>query len=87
MNTKLIKEEHTAVTLARIFLLVDLRDFFSDLGSWGRKKINKKALKMTSQLVIKLFSELFFFFFFHFQSFFIFFIFIDISRKTVKLVW
>ena len=30
------------------FLLVDLRDFFSDLGSEGRKKINKKALKMTS---------------------------------------
>ena len=33
---------------ARIFLLVDLREFFSDLGSGGRKKINKKALKMTS---------------------------------------
>ena len=35
------------------FLLVDLQDFFSDLGSGGgggggRKKINKKALKMTS---------------------------------------
>ena len=29
------------------FLLVDLREFFSDLGSGGRKK-NKKALKMTS---------------------------------------
>ena len=29
------------------FLLVDLWDFFSDLGSGGRKKINKKALKMT----------------------------------------
>ena len=38
---------------ARIFLLVDLRGFFSDLGSGGdEKKINKKALKMTSQLVI-----------------------------------
>ena len=35
-------------TKARIFLLVDLRDFFSDLGSGGRKSINKKALKMTS---------------------------------------
>ena len=45
-------------TKARIFLLVDLREFFSDLGSGGRKKINKKvggtkkinkkALKMTS---------------------------------------
>ena len=34
--------------LARIFLLVDLRGFFSDLGSGERKKINKKALKMTS---------------------------------------
>ena len=33
---------------ARFFLLVDLWDFFSDLGSRGRKKINKKALKMTS---------------------------------------
>ena len=30
------------------FLLVDLREFFSDLGSGGTKKINKKALKMTS---------------------------------------
>ena len=30
------------------FLLVDLRDFSSDLGSGGRKKINEKALKMTS---------------------------------------
>ena len=34
---------------ARFFLLVDLREFFfSDLVSRGRKKINKKALKMTS---------------------------------------
>ena len=33
---------------ARIFLLVDLPEFFSDLGSGGRKKINKKAPKMTS---------------------------------------
>ena len=33
---------------ARVFLLVDLREFFSDLESWGRKNINKKALKMTS---------------------------------------
>ena len=52
---------------ARFFLLVDLRDFFSDLGSGGRKKINKKALKMTSKLVIFrafFFSELFSFFFF-----------------------
>ena len=32
--------------LGQIFVLVDLRDFFSDLGS-GDKKINKKALKMT----------------------------------------
>ena len=30
------------------FLLVDLREFFSDLGSGGRKKNKKKALKMTS---------------------------------------
>ena len=33
---------------ARIFLLVDLRDFLSDLGSGELKKNNKKALKMTS---------------------------------------
>ena len=29
--------------LGRIFILVDLRDFFSDLGSGGMKKINKKS--------------------------------------------
>ena len=34
--------------LGQIFLLVDLREFFSDLGSGVRRKINKKALKMTS---------------------------------------
>ena len=52
---------------ARIFLLVDLLEFFSDLGSGERKKINKKALKMTSSLVTFRafffnwsFSELFF---------------------------
>ena len=33
---------------ARIFLLLDLQDFFSDLGSEGRKIKIKKALKMTS---------------------------------------
>ena len=33
---------------ARTFLLVDLRDFFSDLGS----EDERKALKMTSQLFI-----------------------------------
>ena len=32
---------------ARIVLTVDLGEFFSDLGSGGRKKY-KKALKMTS---------------------------------------
>ena len=47
---------------ARFFLLVDLRDFFLDLGSGGRKKINKKALKMTSSLVIFRAFYLFFFF-------------------------
>ena len=42
------------VAEARFFLLVDLREFFSDIGSGGggggggRKKNNKKALKMTS---------------------------------------
>ena len=48
---------------ARFFLLVDLWEFFSDLGSGGgggRKKINKKALKMTDDWS---FSELFFFIF------------------------
>ena len=35
-----------------IFSLVDLRDFFSDLGSGDEKKKRKIALKMTSQLVI-----------------------------------
>ena len=45
------------MTKARIFLLVDVRDFFiryrvGDIGSGRRKKINKKALKMTSKLVI-----------------------------------
>ena len=35
-------------TKATIFLLVDLREKKSDLGSGGTKKINKKALKMTS---------------------------------------
>ena len=35
----------TSDAKARIFLLVDLQDFFfSDLGLRGRKKINKKAL-------------------------------------------
>ena len=44
---KLLYNKH--ISKARIFLLVDLREFFfSDLGSGGRKKINKKALKMTS---------------------------------------
>ena len=38
--------------LGQFFLLVDLREFFSDLGSGGGggdgKKERKKALKMTS---------------------------------------
>ena len=33
---------------ARIFLVVDLRDFFFRFRFEGTKKINKKALKMTS---------------------------------------
>ena len=60
---------------ARIFLLVDLRIFFLDLGSGDEKKINKKALKMTSQLVI--FRAFFFFFFL--RAFFFFF---NISRNS-----
>ena len=40
-------------TQARFFLLVDLREFFFRFRVGGvRKKINKKALKMTSWLVI-----------------------------------
>ena len=35
-------------TEARIFLLVDLRDFFFRIRVGGTKKINKKALRMTS---------------------------------------
>ena len=33
---------------ARIFLLVDLRELFFRFRVGGTKKINKKALKMTS---------------------------------------
>ena len=36
------------VALDQIFLLADLRDFFSDLGSGDRKKERKKGLKRTS---------------------------------------
>ena len=71
---------------ARIFLLVDLGDFFSDLGSGGRKKINKKALKMTSELVI--FRAFFFhFFFFLFYLFSELFFLLIYPEKKVKLVW
>ena len=34
--------------LVRIFLLVDLREIFLRFRVGGMKKINKKALKMTS---------------------------------------
>ena len=45
---------------ARMFLLVDLRGFFFRFRVWGTKKKKiKKALKMTSQLVI--FRAFFFF--------------------------
>ena len=43
-----IKSINTNMSKARIFLLVDLREFFSDLPLGGEKKNNKKALKMTS---------------------------------------
>ena len=36
------------IKILKIDLLVDLRDFFSDLGTDGRKKRDKKSLKMTS---------------------------------------
>ena len=35
-------------TKARFFLLIDLREFFFRSRVGGTKKINKKALKMTS---------------------------------------
>ena len=41
-----------SVQLGQKILLVDLREFFSDLVSGGWKNKNKKALKMTSWLVI-----------------------------------
>ena len=53
--------------LGQNFFLVDLREFFSDLGSGGRKKINKKGLKMTSCGHF----QNFFFFFFIFRAFFL----------------
>ena len=63
---------------ARIFLLVDLRGkkIRFRVGGTKKNKKNKKALKMTSQLVI--FRA---FFFFNIFSFFFF-----LSPETVKLV-
>ena len=56
------------ITKARIFLIVDLREFFSDLRSRGtEKEINKKSSE-NDQLTG------------HFQSFFIF----NISRNNSK---
>ena len=59
--------------LCFFLLLVALREFFLDLGSGGggAKKINKKAPKMTSYLVI-------------FRAFFLFFseLFFNISRNS-----
>ena len=47
------------ISLGQIFLLVDVQDFYSDLALGGQKIINKKALKMTNELVIlKMTSEL-----------------------------
>ena len=58
------------------FLLIDLREFFSDLGSGGPKKKYKSSEndQLTGHFQSFCFSELFFSFFF------------NISRKTVKLV-
>ena len=61
---------------ARIFLLVDFRDFFSDLGSGGRKKIKKKKSSENDQLTGHFQS----FFFVIFRAFFSF----NISRKNSK---
>ena len=74
---------------ARIFLLVDLQDFFFRFRVGGTRKINKKALKMTSywSFSVLFFFFFFFFFFFSFSELFFFIFFINISRKTVKLVW
>ena len=41
-------EANSDKRLGQIFLLVDLREFFFRPRVGGRKKINKKALKMTS---------------------------------------
>ena len=49
---KLLKNLHTCTTQLHLrqefFYELIYGIFFSDLGSGGRKKINKKALKMTS---------------------------------------
>ena len=51
------------LSMARFFLLVDLQEKKNQIyGQGGEKKINKKALKMTSDVVI--FRAFFFFFFF-----------------------
>ena len=65
-------------TKARIFLLVDIRKFFSDLG-WGDEKKIKKLWKWP---VNWSFSELFFFFFFFFFFFWYFQLFFHISRNS-----
>ena len=59
------------INKARIFLIVDLREFFSDLGSGERKK-NKQKSSENDQFTG------------HFQSFFFFRY--HQKKKTVKLV-
>ena len=69
-------------TKARI-LLVDLRAVFQSV-EWTKNKKNKKALKMTSSLVIFIFFSVIFraFFFVIFRAFF----FLISPEKTVNLV-
>ena len=47
-NSEIIITSKDTVAQSRIFLLVDLREFFFRFRVVGRKKAKKKALKMTS---------------------------------------
>ena len=75
-----IEGQETFKGKARIFLLVDVREFFFRFRFRGRKKKKKKSSE-NDQLTGHFQS---FFFFLHFQSFFLFFFLI--SPETVKLV-
>ena len=57
-----------SVVIGQNFLLVDLREFFIRFRVGWTKKINKKALKMTSELVIFRVFFLIFSFFLYLQK-------------------